>query len=232
MTHHVESPLEDRLRAALAEVAERVSVDALPATSSDEEIRRAPSRRVRVFAMAALAATLAVGVALVVNGTRSSERVLITSTSTSISTPTTTTGTPAALECPEAPAKLVQPHQIAGTDTAMVPGTPTALLACRYHGLNQPEPLGSLAKSASFPPGPIATALNSQPAVPPGTRSSCPDDFGDNIFLIFAYADGSRLVILVGTSGCRYTLNGDRVIHMDPVALDQLQAVLGRDGSP
>jgi len=55
MTQEVSSPLEDRLRAALTEVAEQVSIDQLPEMWFDEGARRAPSRKVRLFAVAALA---------------------------------------------------------------------------------------------------------------------------------------------------------------------------------
>ncbi len=35
-----------------------------------------------------------------------------------------------------------------GTNRTLVPGQPIALLACRYHGFNQPEPIGTLASGA------------------------------------------------------------------------------------
>jgi hypothetical protein len=230
MTQNITSPLEDRLRAALAEVAEHVSVDALPAMWADDDARRSPSRRVRVLAVAALAASLAVGVVIAVNGT--SAKTVSHPAPASTSTPPTSTSRPAGLICPPQPPRIVEPHQMAGTGSTLVPGAPIALLACRYHGLNQPEPADSLAKSASFPPGPIAVALNAQPAIPPGFVSSCPADFGETIVLLFGYADNSRLIVSIGTAGCRFASNGDRFVHADPAALDRLEAVLGRDPLP
>jgi hypothetical protein len=228
MTHDVASPLEDRLRAALTEVAEQVSIDQLPAMWSNEDARRVPSRRVRTLAAAALAASLAVGVALAVNGQRSTS---VTNPAPS-SIPPTSTLAPAALACPSH-LPSVGHHQIAGTDTFMVPGNPTALLACSYHGLNQPEPAGSLAKSALFDPAPIAEALNAQPVIPPNADYNCPIDFGDSIVLLFRYTDDSRLTVSVKESGCRFASNGDRVVQgLDSVTLNRLQAVLGKDASP
>jgi hypothetical protein len=227
MTDDFASPLEDRLRAALTEVAENVSVDPLPAMWSDEGARRAPLRRVRTLAVAALAAALAVGVGFAVANAGSTNDARPTPASTP---PSTTPPTPAvALECPSKPPRFVQPQRVPGTKTTLVPGRPTALLACRYHGSNQPEPAGTLAKSASFPPGPIATGLNTQPAIPPGFISNCPNDEGEKIVLLFGYADKSRLTVSMSTAGCRYASNGDRVVHGDPATLDRLQAVLGKD---
>jgi hypothetical protein len=229
MTHDVASPIEDRLRAALTEVAEQVSIDQLPAMWSNEEARRAPSRRVRSLAVAALATSLALGVALAVNGQRSTSVTDPAPAPSSI--PPTSKTTPAALACPSN-LPSVRHHQIAGTDTFMVPGNPTALLACRYHGLNQPEPAGALAESAFFDPAPIAEALNAQPVIPPNAVYNCPIDFGDSIVLLFRYTNDSRLTVSVKESGCRFASNGDRVVQeLDSVTLNRLQAVLGKDAS-
>jgi hypothetical protein len=229
MTHDVASPIEDRLRAALTEVAEQVSIDQLPAMWSNEEARRAPSRRVRSLAVAALATSLALGVALAVNGQRSTSVTDPAPAPSSI--PPTSPSTPAALACPSH-VPSVGHHQIAGTDTSMVPGNPATLLACRYHGLNQPEPVGSFAKSARFDPATIADALNAQPVIPPNANYLCPIDFGDTVVLLFGYSDNSRLAVRIGTTGCRFASNGDRVVRIDPATLNRLQAVLGKDASP
>ncbi|MDQ1481471.1 MAG: hypothetical protein QOI44_2332 [Actinomycetota bacterium] len=230
MTQDVASPLEDRLGAALTEVAEHVSIDQLPAMWFDDGARRVPSRRVRLFAVAALAAALAVGVVFAVNGGRSKSvsQPIPASTSTSTST---NTPTPDALACLPSPPNFLM-HQMAGTDATVVPGNPIALLACRYHGLNQPDPAGSLAKSAFFDPATIADALNAQPVIPPNANYLCPIDFGDTIVLLFGYSDNSRLAVRIGTTGCRFASNGDRVVRIDPATLNRLQAVLGKDAPP
>ena len=371
MTQEVAPPIEDRLRAALTNIAEQVSIDPLPAMWSDEDERRTPSRRVRVFAVAALATSIAVGVAITVNTTTSANHPRPTpatvassfvddgpldavrtyrgglisllppeSTSTHItaleayqayvanktypwrheppnphlvlaestisdygethangtvtpfidhrltwivtfdhvppagtrvgksSGPPTTPPAPLGrrgpsnftvlvfvdastgevldaqgadaspgpalppLACPARAPRLVAPHQIRGTDSWMVPGGGgAAVLACRYYGLNQHQPAGTLASSAQFAPGPIQTALNAQPAIPKDAVFHCPIDFGAKILLIFGY-DDARLTISIDPSGCRFAGNGDRVIHMEPATLARLEAVLGRDPSP
>ena len=142
------------------------------------------------------------------------------------------TGPPAPpLKCPSRAPEGVAPHQFPVTTPYFVPSTPGALLVCRYHGLNQPQPEATLASSAQFAPGPIAAALNAQTAIPRGVVFNCPADFGETIVLIFVY-DDLRLTISVGTSGCRFATNGDRTIHMDPATLTRLEAVLGRDTTP
>jgi len=120
-------------------------------------------------------------------------------------------------------------HQRPGTASTFVPGDPTELLACRYHGANQPQPAGSLAESADFTPGPIASELNSARRVPPGVAYSCPASFGDTILLIFKYTNGSTLMISTPTSGCQFATNGDLNVFTPSATLTTLEAVLGRD---
>jgi hypothetical protein len=136
------------------------------------------------------------------------------------------------LACPARAPRLVAPHQIRGTDSWMVPGGGgAAVLACRYYGLNQHQPAGTIASSAQFAPGSIQTALNAQPPVPKDAVFNCPVDFGAKILLIVAYYD-ARLTISIDPSGCRFATNGDRVIRMEAATLVRLEAVLGRDASP
>jgi len=43
--------------------------------------------------------------------------------------------------CPARAALSIPHHQRDGTTRTLVPGQPIALLACRYHGFNQPQPV-------------------------------------------------------------------------------------------
>jgi len=146
----------------------------------------------------------------------------------STATSTTTVGT-RPLACPTHPPRSVPAHQIAGTAAAMVPGHPNVLLACRYHGFNQPQPVGSLAKFARLSPAPIARALNVLPPVPKDAVFHCLVDFDERILLFFAYPDGSRLTVKIEIGGCRFATNGDRTVL---APLDSLEAALGHDPTP
>jgi hypothetical protein len=173
----------------------------------------------------ALAVVVAVGCS---STTPKGQQLAANVTSTSAAPSTTTLLTTPLLKCPAHAPRVVAHHQRAGTVSTFVPGHPVALLACRYHGFNQPEPSGSLATSAHFAPGEIGAALN---AAPPGVSDAfCPIDFGEKIVLIFGYRDGSRRMASIDTGGCRDATNGDRIISFAPVAVfTRLEAVLGHD---
>jgi len=179
--------------------------------------------------------TLAAGMALVFTAGCSSDSptaqpatTAVPSTSAVAST-TTARAKPPSLKCPAHAPGAIAKHQRPGTASTFVPGHPTELLACRYHGANQPQPAGSLAKSARFTPGPIVSELNSARRVPTGVAYNCPASFGDTILLIFQYANGSRLTISTPTSGCQFATNGDLSVFTPTATLTTLEAVLGRD---
>ena len=112
----------------------------------------------------------------------------------------------------------------------MVPGHPRALIACRYHGLNQPEPRGTLAATASLPASTVASAFNAAVPLTPGEPlPACPNDSSEEALLIFRYANNSRLLVTVDMSGCGWTTNGDRTAWTPPALRMRLQAGLGHD---
>jgi len=108
----------------------------------------------------------------------------------------------------------------------MVPGRPVALRACRYRGINGPGPSGRLVRSAVLPPVEVAAALNRARAVSTGAMFHCPADFGEQIVLLFEYADGSRLTVAIATAGCRFATNGERVAFTPPALLTTLRSAL------
>jgi hypothetical protein len=150
----------------------------------------------------------------------------------------TTTSTPVVAEeaahpprllCPTHSPQRVAAHQVAGTSSTFVPGRPTELLACRYHGLNQPQPVGTFARSARVASGPIVVALNGARRVPNGEAFNCPADFAETIVLLFGYSDGSTLTVTASTGGCGFAHNGDLTVWMPGATLARLEAVLGHD---
>ncbi len=165
---------------------------------------------------------------LAIYGTNGTARTSVIVSPVPEPAPDSTVTTSAPMQCPESVPAAVAVHQRDGTQGAMVPDDPRELLACRYHGFNQPQPSGSLASSASFDPTETARELNGarpEPARP----VNCPADFGETISLIFRYTGESHLVVAIHTSGCRTATNGDRAVFAPSATLTRLQAVLGAD---
>ncbi len=133
------------------------------------------------------------------------------------------------LVCPTRTPLRVAAHQVPGTSSTFVPGHPSELLACRYYGLNQPQPVGTFARSARVASAPIAVALDRARRVPKGETFSCPADFAETIVLLFGYPDGSRLTVTASTGGCGFAHNGDLTVWIPGATLARLEAVLGHD---
>ena len=154
--------------------------------------------------------------------------------STAAPGPSSSTTAAQAAVCDSTAPADVPVHQRDGTQTTMVPGRPDRLLGCRYHGLNQPEPVRTLASSAALPAGELAALVNAVRIPPPGSPvPNCPADFGETYVLRFGYADGTDLVVTVGRGGCRVVSNGD--LHGWPAGAEligRLQAALGGDPGP
>jgi len=134
----------------------------------------------------------------------------------------------ARVSCPQRPAQSLPTGQVPGTATALVPGHPVGLLACRFHGLNQPQPEGSFAAAATFAPANFVTALNKATGLRPGA-GACPVDFGEVIVLRFVYANEHILNVDVRTTGCALADNGDKSSVTPISVLTTLEATLGHD---
>jgi hypothetical protein len=132
--------------------------------------------------------------------------------------------------CPDTAPLQVPSRQRSGTATSIVPDLPTSLLACRYHGFNQPEAQGTLATSAELAPGEIAARLNAIP-IPPADAPlpNCPADFGEKYMLWFGYSDGSALLVSVDGAGCNYVNNGDLLVPFGGDVLPLLEGPLGHE---
>jgi hypothetical protein len=129
----------------------------------------------------------------------------------------------------EPPAEVSR-HQRPGTADVLVPGRPITLLACRYHGFNQPEPIGTFARRGQLPAPEIAGALDAMPRPTSNVVANCPADFGEKYLLYFSYKSGPPLVVQVAHGGCRYVTNGDLAIPFAPVDVTQrLEVALGED---
>lgn len=137
----------------------------------------------------------------------------------------------ARVSCPQRPAQLLPSRQVPGTATTLVPGRPAGLLACRFHGLNQPQAAGSFAAAATFAPANFVTALNGA-TVPPIGAGACPVDFGEVIVLRFVYANGHMLTVNVDPAGCTWATNGDRTVYTPQSVLSALGAIVGLDPRP
>jgi len=153
----------------------------------------------------------------------------VTSTTPPIVTTTTVAAHPPVLRCAARLPRDASGHTARTAVGQLVPGSPVELLACRYHGFNQPQPSGTLAASHRFAPGPVAAALNGARRVPNGAVFNCPIDFGEQILLLFGYDDGQRVNVTVSTAGCRFATSRGMSVWTPPSLLRRLEAVLGHD---
>lgn len=135
-------------------------------------------------------------------------------------------------DCPAAPLKAGSyPPAPAST---MVPATPSAARVCRYAGLNEPTPEGTLVKagqvnSAELPR--LVSALNA--AVPMPRLMHCPIDDNSSDLVIFGYPDGHTVDVTVGLTGCNVVRNGTDVKHLTSTpTLGLLASVVGAPSGP
>ncbi|HJP73541.1 MAG TPA: hypothetical protein VJ914_04700 [Pseudonocardiaceae bacterium] len=140
---------------------------------------------------------------------------------------------PASLpDCPTAPLKAGgYPPAPA---TTMVPATPTAARVCRYAGLNEMVPPGTLLKSGQVNAAEVPGLVNSlNAAVPMPMLTHCPMDDNSSDLVIFGYQDGHIVDVTVGLTGCNVVRNGQDVKHLTSTpALGQLASVVGAPSGP
>ncbi|HEY0806873.1 MAG TPA: hypothetical protein VGD84_17505, partial [Pseudonocardiaceae bacterium] len=115
---------------------------------------------------------------------------------------------------PGGPALAVNVQQPACPDTrptttlpdvpgpAMVPGTPTGAWGCRYQGLNDPHP-GALVRSAQATGARLTRLVSTlNTAGPWRSGMYCPIDLGLRDLIVFDYASGNSVEVLVSVTGC------------------------------
>jgi hypothetical protein len=112
-----------------------------------------------------------------------------------------------------------------------VPGHPIALLACRYHGFNQRQPIGTFASSSTaLRVSQVAHDLNATPRPTNDVVPNCPNDSGETFVLFFSYREARPLLVRFDNGGCRYVTNGDLTLPFGPLGLTlRLEAALGQD---
>ena len=135
-------------------------------------------------------------------------------------------------DCPAAPPKAgTYP---AGPATTMVPASPSAARVCRYAGLNQPTPAGTLVKGAQLNSAELprlVSSLNAAVAMP--QRINCPMDDASSDLVIFGYQDGHTVNVTVGLTGCNVVRNGADTKHLtSSPTLGQLASVVGAPSGP
>jgi hypothetical protein len=110
----------------------------------------------------------------------------------------------------------------------LVPGHPTAVAICRYHGAGVTgTTLNSL---AAFAPGDVAHWQTTLNALRPVTKALCngQNDNGPHVTLHFTYAQGAPTDVTVG-SPCGYATNGHGISYTSPALLDELGTRVGAD---
>jgi hypothetical protein len=106
---------------------------------------------------------------------------------------------PAPATCPHSLPDRLPRHAVPGVGHQMVPGAPGALVIC-VSGTRTVVDQTGLA--------PIADRLNHLKRVGNPHIFACPLDLGPTFALFFDYPDGSRLLVEVDSSGCRFATNG------------------------
>ncbi len=134
--------------------------------------------------------------------------------------------------CPIVPPGAPPISEIQALASRFVPGDPTAVRACRYHGYDQPQPYGSLASTELLAARPIAALLNKARRTSEDPTFGCPTDLGGRIVLVFGYRAGLPVLITVRTSGCEVLTNGVIDIWMPTALVTRLERVLGYDRYP
>ncbi|HEX4223550.1 MAG TPA: hypothetical protein VHZ97_14375 [Pseudonocardiaceae bacterium] len=147
--------------------------------------------------------------------------------------PGTVAVSPVALpDCPSAPPKLGS--YPAGPASTMVPANPGAARVCRYAGLNEATPAGTLVKGAQVNAAELPALVNSLNAAKPmPMRINCPMDDNSSDLIMFGYANGHTVDVTVGLTGCNVVRNGADAKHLTSTpALGQLAAVVGAPSGP
>jgi hypothetical protein len=168
----------------------------------------------------------------------------VSSTSTTTTSSTTTTGSPTGADPPPAcPGQLKSPSNATlnpaparpGLADILVPAGPTVLTVCRYAGLNQSVPAGTLVRSTVVTGAPLAAlaAYIDQPSwsvIPPGTAYGCPMSEGQVDLLRFAYSAGPGVSVNVDIGGCSFASNGARTVQGSSIG-GRLTSLVGTDRS-
>ncbi len=135
------------------------------------------------------------------------------------------------VHCPAHQPDRPPPPRYPGAGRRLVPGTPTIATVCRYHGLNVPQPPGTLARSTVLRGDVrgLATDLNAGEHLVPGARYNCPNDTGEGILLVFGYPGGGTVSVLIDLTGCSFADNGVLRLFTSPAARQRLVALVGSD---
>jgi hypothetical protein len=114
--------------------------------------------------------------------------------------------TPEPATCPHSLPDRLPRHAVPGVGHQMVPGAPGALVICVSERRAVVDQDGL---------GPIVDGLNHLKRVGNPHVFACPVDLGPTFALFFDYPDGSRLLIEVDSSGCRFATNGRITVFAD-----------------
>jgi len=132
-------------------------------------------------------------------------------------TPTPSPVPPAPDRCPHALPGRLPHHAMAGVNRFMVPPSPGALVICVSGTRTVVDP----AQVAQ-----IAGELNQLKRLRSPHIFACPADFGPTFALFFDYSDGTRLLVQVDSSGCRFATNGRRTGVADTGLLRDLHRLV------
>jgi hypothetical protein len=121
-----------------------------------------------------------------------------------------------------------------GLSKVLVPAGPSFMTICRYSGLNQKVPEGSLERSVVVSGTTLSgfvtyADLKTWQVVRPGTSFGCPMSEGLVDELLFVYPSGPEVTVNVDIDGCPLATNGPHTVWAESIG-SRLTTWVGRDG--
>ena len=125
------------------------------------------------------------------------------------STPTVA-ARPAPFACPKSVtgASLASHNPRPGTEEELVPGRPTRMLVCLYHGLTHSGPRRLTAERRTTEGAAVETFARYLHGTPGFGDEGCSGDIRNEALLLFGYPSGPPALVEVSPEGCQSAGNG------------------------
>jgi hypothetical protein len=117
---------------------------------------------------------------------------------------------PAPFACPRVTtgAGLASYNPRPGTEEELVPGRPTRLLVCLYHGLTPSDPQRLTAERRTTEGAAVETFARYLHGTSGFGDEGCPGDIRSEALLLFGYRSGPPALVEVSLEGCQWAGNG------------------------
>jgi hypothetical protein len=215
---------------ALREAFDLLTADGPPRSLSFEKVAGlAAARRRRRFAAVAVSVTASVAVVVVGSAAVAARQRPLPSRP--VSHPPVV-----AAPCPERHPVSYATKPLRVDLRPLVPAGAAAATGCRYLGLNQVRPAGTLVRSVTVPRdavGQLVAAMNAAPRLPPGAVRFCAVDFGERVLVLFSYRTGPVITVEIDIGGCAQMTSPTGVAERTPQVTALLPALFEQgQGAP